>query len=379
MMTDKEAFVSGIKLFCKRAGFDADDEAQVERLLLMHPDKAAPIIKAASISVQRIKYVRAGQRLEKLGEIDINKVMQEARGQIESPDVADTALNWGRKQKDLVAAGGNSWWQSPSDAKNQQSWQQGDRDAAISRGRKENEEFQAAKTPAAQGVSAEAGAAPATTAVPDDAHITKYESDYEGSRAKTLGMPLQRYTALRMQHRDAEAAGQAFTPLEDFMAEQRSMTQNREERRINRSSMRQYGLDMAPGALAKMTDAQIQQRSGGDPGRAVSLRRAVRLAKSREAMQGGVGARMGAGFSTGAPGFSTGTAATQAAAQTPPPASSPSAVATPTTSSSPPTDASMAAARQSEVDPAGEMTAGGGTPPTSTASSMTDPAKELEV
>ena len=46
-MTDKEAFVSGIRLFCKKAGFDSEDAAQLERLLFMRPDAAAPIVKRA--------------------------------------------------------------------------------------------------------------------------------------------------------------------------------------------------------------------------------------------------------------------------------------------------------------------------------------------
>ena len=64
-MTDKAAFVSGVRLFCKRAGMDADDADQMERLLLMPVGEARPIVKAARLAVGRANYVKAGMALLK--------------------------------------------------------------------------------------------------------------------------------------------------------------------------------------------------------------------------------------------------------------------------------------------------------------------------
>ena len=334
-MTDKEAFVSGIRLFCKTAGFDADDVAQVERLLLMHPDAAAPILKESKLTVDRVAYIRAGTLLKRAQFPP--EVMQAA-----STGDYNTLINWAKQQQKQQQGGG--WFSRFTQGIGRGIGQFA---GAIQQGIQASRGTQ----PGADG-TAGAGTQPAGT---DDSHIKQYETDYETSPSKTQGMSKQRYVALRMQHALAQEQGQAFTPLEDFLAEQRSLTRSRELGRISRRSLRGYGIDMAPGQLAAMSDAEIQQRSEGDPGFRVSLTRARDLARTRERRQGGTAARMARGFTT--------QPAVAAASQLPSPVTGTPATPAPAAaaSSTPPTSAESAA-RETAPPTSTAATPGSATP-----------------
>lgn len=316
-MTNKDAFVSGVQLFCKKAGFDGDDAQQIERLLLMHPDKAEPIIKAANVSVKSIEYVRAGSRLEKKAQIPTAVMQALATGDYQS------LINWAQQQQGATtgslagastAAGAASTAASAASSATPSIWgRMGAAAGEFMRG------FSGGNPPG--GASAQAGSSGVGGS--EDASqkaIAQWDEEYE-SKYKNMGIPKPVYDRLRNQHDLYSQAGRAMTPLDDFLREQWAGERYSSMQRLSRNNMRRYGIDMAPGQLAQLTDEQIAARTQGIPGAGVSLRRARDMASQRQQLQGGVGARMGTGFSTGS-------SAMSAASQTPAPNVAPNSATT---------------------------------------------------
>lgn len=322
-MTNKDAFVSGVQLFCKSAGFDGEDAKQVERLLLMHPDEAKPIIKAASVNVKRIEYVRAGTLLEKCAEggVQIPPAIMQALG---SGDY-QSLINWAQQQQGTVgspgptgATGATAESSSPS------IWGVGRAVSQLAGGLKNM--FGIGGNPPG-GANAQAGSSTIDGAAnKNDKTIAQWDEEFE-SKYKNMGIPKPVYDRLRNQYDLYSQAGRAMTPLDDFLQEQWAGERYSSMQRLSRNNMRRYGVDMAPGQLAQLTDEQIAARTKGIPGADVSLRRARDMAAQRQQLQGGVGARMGTGFSTG-------NSAMTAASQTPAPAAA-GATATGTSASAP--------------------------------------------
>ena len=305
-MNDRQAFISGIKLFCKSAGFDDEDAEYVEHVLFMPPEDAAPIIKNAQLSVKRIDYFRAGQLLEKKAELP-PEILQA----IEGGDF-DRVIQWAQKQKQ----GGGK--------------QQGGQQGWIGRG-VENimssignmfTGSKPGKTPPG-GANAAAGAVESET----PQFEKDWEREYEASPYKAQGMPRTMYMSLRGDYDSRMKGGGAIVPMSTFIGNQWAAHKYGAQRRFSRNTMRGFGLDMDPGQLAGLTDQQIASRTS-DPIMQDALRNARDLAAEREKLHGGVDARMGTGMSTGA-------AATSAARQTAPPAA---ATKPQQTSSSPPAD-----------------------------------------
>jgi len=378
-MTDKEAFIQGVQLFCKSAGLDDEDVAQVEHLLFMHPDAAEPIIERAQVSIRKVAYVNAGRMLEKRGGIPVpqnltqilksgdkyaytnfvnnllgyytaqqqgtldRKIGGPAEGAWTDPTQAagesmpedvEAAIRAGDYQKLQEAA--NNWWKNarqPQEGQGGNAWQ-----------------TQTTETP---GQSAAAGSAQGSAGGTgdDNPKIKQWDEEYE-SKYKDLGIPKQVYDRYRQTYDLYSGAGRAQTSLDDYMKEEWAGEQYSATQRRSKQMMRRYGIDMAPGQLAQMSDEEIEQRSKGNPGFGVSLRRARDQAKERERMQGGQAARAGLGFTTSTSGSAAAGAAAgggRNASQTGGPVivgpSTPVAAAQPAQqSSSPPTDQELAAA-----------------------------------
>ena len=310
-MTNKDAFVGGIRLFCKRAGFDAEDVAQVERVLFMPPEQAEPIVKAASITLKRVGYVRAGNALEKLSAVNVQEVLSQLQGQGLSPSDLQAVKDWASKQeqaaqlqqaqKSVTEPSGST--ETPGAAGTTRWFNEGGLGGLASRAAAGVKAF---GTRVAEGAKAYQGQ-------PD----VKWKAEYEKSPLKG-SVPWKEFAALRGMYEGSSKT----TPQDAFIGGMWAAKKHKYQRRTSRSMMRGFDLDMAPGQLAGMTDAAIAERSD-DPGTQLALRNARDLARSRQRLQGGVAARMGTGLGTGAP-------AEQAAAATASPTpAAPTSVATP--------------------------------------------------
>ena len=312
-MTDREAFVTGVHMFCKHAGFDDEDTAQVERVLFMTPEEGAPIIKNAQATMRLVKSALSPDDFKSMVETADPGQLDSLRSMIEDRQKQDSQW-WGGAG--ALRRAGNAIGGAISKIKD-----------GIAAAGKENGQ-------------------------PSQQQHEQWTQEYENSPYKGKMTP-QKYVELRHRYQLAEQSGTAYTPLNDFLTEQEGLQRNREMKRITTQNMRQYGIDMPPGELARMSEADIAARSEGDEAFAISLRRAVQQAKARERRTGGVSGRMNSGFVTKTP-------AEQAAAKTPSPIPSSTPTSTgPTTSNSPPTDQEM-----NQASPASTNTA---TPPTSVA------------
>jgi len=128
-MTKKAAFLSGVQCFCKRAGMDADDAEQMERLLLMPVDEASPIVKEARLAIGRVNYLRAGTALVKTADA-VADALASFKQQNFSPEdharyvkgltgAVDGADASGYAGADAIASGGGgNWWDTASRAVN---------------------------------------------------------------------------------------------------------------------------------------------------------------------------------------------------------------------------------------------------------------------
>jgi hypothetical protein len=320
-MTNKDAFVSGINLFCKTAGFDGEDAAQIERLLLMPPGEAEPIVKRAAAGVKCVSYVRAGVLLEKCAQTEtLPPAVRSAIASIQDPQQRQALERYVTGRSDGAQPGGwagqlgqnvGQWAGSAQTPPQTQAQTQPSQGGWLSQFRQGLGSFisglqRGIRGPQA-GRSAEAGESLTTGKQPEVDE--GWDEDYEGSQLKGLGMPKHVYRQLRMTHKHHSDMGTATMPLEDYLNEQWELRQFTNRQYASRQAMRRLGLDMPPGELARMTDADIAVRARRNPGIEASLRRARDLALDRETMHGGVSARMGRGFVTQHP-------ASRAAAQT---------------------------------------------------------------
>ena len=359
-MTDREAFVSGIRIFCKRAGLDAEDTVQLERVLFMPPERAEPIVKAASVTVRSVEYVRAG---EKLAAVDIQSVLSQLQGQGVTPADLRFMRDWATKQEQA--------------AQLQQAQQAGTVMKGIGEapGGKAREYFKSTITgqrvppeeTAAPTPPEPAPAEPVPTAPAEDPAAeaeARYREAYERSPFRQQ-MPFNVYSNLKGQYEQAKGFGGEVVPEDIYIGGQWAATNHQIQRRMSRRVMRGLGLDMAPGQLARMSDQDIAARTD-DPSLQAAFRNARDLARSRQRLQGGVAARIGTGLGTGAP-------AERAAEVTAPPvppvtpaSTAPTPVTAPTPSPVPQTSASPAGDGGTILPPS--VTG----PPASTAPSITN-------
>ncbi|MHC4429606.1 MAG: hypothetical protein ACYS0D_13530 [Planctomycetota bacterium] len=347
-MTNKEAFVSGIRIFCKSAGFDAEDAAQLEHVLFMAPEQAEPIIKAASVTVRSVEYVRAG---EKLAAVNIQDVIAQLQSQVTSPHELQAIRDWASKQEQAAQL-----QQAQQAGATAGDAMKGVAGAAVTGGGKAREYFkQTATGETAPPAATEAEGAAAT---PEEDPAAKAEAQfresYESSPYKDQ-MPFNVYASLKGQYDQAKGFGGEVVPEDVYIGGQWAATKSKIQRRASRRTMRGFGLDMAPGQLAAMSDADIAARTD-DPMVQASFRNARDLAKRRQRLQGGVGARMGTGLGTGQPAEAAAEATAPPEPAAPPTSTAPEPVTSPTPSNVP----------QTSVSPNGNG-AVAGTPPTSTA------------
>ena len=332
-MTNKDAFIFGVRSFCKSAGFDADDSEQVERLLLMPAEEAKPIVKAAQVTMHKVSYFRAG---EKLAGINIEEVMAEAKNRIKDPKDWESVRNWAGQQAqqamlqkaDAGAQGATGAWGQKS-MKGVGSMAGGGVKDVIKDLAKKEDTTTEDKAPVSDADKAKAK---------KDAEMEKYKTQFEASPYKDDGMSLSMYASLKGQYDAAATETGAIIPENAFIGGRWSSTKRKIATRESKRSLRDLGLDLAPGQLAAMSDADLQSRFT-DPGEQAAMRQARDLAKRREQRMGGPQARMGGGFGTqtptapAQPAPPTSTAPVTSTSATPP-APAPSSV--PQTSGSPP-------------------------------------------
>lgn len=312
-MTEKEAFVSGVRLFCKRAGYDADDAAHMERLLLMPEASARPIIKEARLTVGQVNYVRTGMMLKGAGQVQ--DVIAELQGRnFKEPAELRQISDWAQKQEQAAALR-QAQQRDDDEGMTTEYWGGGRAySSAAERDKAMNSKTTGTATPAAK---TDAGGD-----IPGEAESQRMKSEYEKSPMKGR-VPYEAYVSLKQQYDQAKAYGGEVVPEDVFIGGQWAATKNQIETRTSRRIMRGYDLDMAPGQLAGLTDQDIAARSK-NPDVQRSMRYARDLAAERQTLQGGVAARMGTGLTTGNNG---GSAPAQVAATTPPPSQAPMSTA----------------------------------------------------
>ena len=318
-MTCKKAFVSGVRLFCKRAGMDADDADQMERLLLMPADKARPIVKEARLAIGRVNYVRAGMVLSKAATYAAADAAARALSgeswQSSTPSKPDT-----EQGRSVGSAPVNYFGGSGASVPEPVSHPGGGTFIPHQK---------PLQHPGGTGAAQEDTYDPKTDKQNQEA-LQAYETRPESLRSMSYKhfMPLHKLWA----------AGPKHTPMEIAIGGQYSASRHQSMRATSREAMRGLNINMAPGEFAKLNDEQLAQRAQGLglsdinssnvgwAGETVAMRlndmRYARdLAREELRIHGGVpSAQMGGGFNTG-------TAAMGAAARTPPPASSPAATA----------------------------------------------------
>jgi len=336
-MTDREAFVIGVGAFCKSAGLDAEDAHKMSALLLTDKAAATPIVKAASLEVERVRYFRAGATLAKRANYEA--AMAALQGMNLQPGDWSRLATEAQKQQQATSttgasnAGTTSSAVAPAAAPAADTASQGGGESAgggegdgFSWGKELGDTASYAVTGATigsavpvigTGIGALIGGGiglgkglwnyftqgdKKTTAKPTDdpAQVSydKYKAAYEKSPYKGQ-MSLQQYAALKGQYDNAKAQTGEIVPEDAFIGGQWAATKNRIATNMSRRTLRGMGYSMAPGELAGLSDSDIAARSN-DPGEQAALRQARNLAAQRQKRQGGsVSSRMGMGFSTG--------------------------------------------------------------------------------